>query len=122
MDFVVGMAAAVNGAVLVAAGLGGLDLARRGGFRPAEIGMALVALGQLAGAAETPGWGWLLRTGASLVVIYTMWQTGRLVVGLREREPHPLAPSPAHADVRSRERGEGTARVRAVASWPGRRR
>ena len=116
MDFAVGMAAAVNGAVLVAAGLGGLDLARRGGFRPAEIGMALVALGQLAGAAETPGWGWLLRTGAALVVIYTMWQTGRLVVGVREREPHPLAP------LSLQERGEERGRVRAVASWPGRRR
>ncbi len=110
MELLTGMAVAVNGVVLVAAGLGGLDLARRGGFRPAEIGMALVALGQLAGAAETPGWGWLIRTGAALIVIYTMWQTGRLVVGAREA-----------GAVREEAGVVELARVRAVASWPGRR-
>ncbi len=136
MDLTLGMTLVVHGAILVAAGLGALDLARRGGFRPAEIGMALVALGQLSSAGGTPGWGGLLQTGAAAVVMYTLWQMGRLVVGVRE--PHPLAPSPSrergNAGVRerlnapplqpspSRERGNAEGRVRAVASWPGRRR
>ncbi len=126
MEFLTAMATAVNLAVLIAAGLGGLHLARRGGFAPAEIGMGLLGLGQLAGPGEPPGWGWLLRTGAALVVIYVMWEMGRMVAAVRGLAP--VASSP------SRERGveasppdpfslpeRGKQEVRAVASWPGRR-
>ncbi len=118
MEFLTAMATAVNLLVLLAAGLGGLDLARRGGFAPAEMGIGLLGLGQLAGLGEPPGWGWLLRTGAVLVVIYVMWQMGTMVASLRKTgaELHAPAPLPLHG------RGEERARVRAVASWPGRRK
>jgi hypothetical protein len=112
MTYLAGLQIAANLAVLALAALGGWDLARRGGFRPAEIGMALAALGQMASGADAAGWVWLLRTGAALVVIYTLWKTGGLVVSVREtcagREEEKVAVKPAL--------------VRAVASWPGRRR
>ena len=115
MPYLVDLQIAANVGVLGLAALGGWDLARHGSFRPAEIGMGLTALGQMTTVAEpAPGWGWLLRTGAVLIVIYSLWQMGRLVVSVREtcaeREPE-AAPAPVQPAL-----------VRAVASWPGRRR
>lgn len=121
MDFTAWVQLAAEAAMAALALGGALDLARRGGFAPAQMGLVLAAgVGVMAAEASgAAGWVWLVAMGASGVLMYALWQVGYLVVALREstavRQAEFGEKPNAHSGVVE------LARVRAVASWPGRR-
>ncbi len=121
MDFTAWVRLVAEAAVAALALAGALDLARRGGFAPAQMGLVLVggeglATGEVSAAA---GWLWLLAMGANGVLLYALWQVGSLVVALRETGAVRGAESTRQP---SAEPGVvELPRVRAVASWPGHR-
>jgi len=121
MDCTAWVQSATEVALAALALAGALHLARRGGFAPAQTGLVLVAgEGLWAGeASAAAGWVWLLVMGANLLVAYALWQVGSLVLALREcgeeRQRQSREESRAEASVVE------LPRVRAVASWPGRR-
>jgi len=102
---------------IIALALGtALHLGRRGAGAHA-IALAPVALAQMVrlGArlalplTSELAWVWLAQTAANAALIYALWQAGNLALALRCA---PEAPEEKPVEL---------ARIRAVASWPGRR-
>ncbi|HEY3398272.1 MAG TPA: hypothetical protein VGM19_11525 [Armatimonadota bacterium] len=110
-------------AVLLGVAAGAVNLRRRGGARRAEGGLALVgALQVLAwpgATGEGEGWRWLLASGATLALAYLLWQSGNLA---RARADGRARLGRERAGLRELPRRNEGQQVRAVASWPGRRR
>lgn len=121
MTFVAILMLVCDAGVLGLAALAAWHLARRGSVSPVQTGLVLAAAAQLFAAAgrldiaisAALAWAWLLQTGCNLAFVYILWQTGSLLLALREVS--------AVADSR-KEPALELPRIRAVASWPGRRR
>jgi len=108
------------GAIILTA-LAARHLARRGSVSPVQTGLALAAGAQLFAAATRLGavvsaamsWAWLLQTGCNLAFVYILWQTGHLLLALREVTTCEQAAQEPVLEL---------PRIRAVATWPAQRR
>ena len=97
----------------------GVDLARRGGAGPWALALGPAAVAQLvAGGARmtlpmthTLGWVWLAQSAANAALIYALWQAGNLALSCRAAQAEAEPERPLDLPM-----------IRAVASWPGRRR